>query len=333
MPASNNSFYVEPANPLQALVSGMQGFDWSRKLTKEAEQEEAYKQVGAQLASGGIDNAAIGKVVGLGPSAAPLLAAISNFGKSDKTDTLKNLAVENADRAKRGLPPLSPLQYETAREKARAAITNVNTNVNASVNPILKGVSDRFNESVEGANSARQQIDSIHEARFALDNGAFTGAGADRRLLATKVGGLFGLPQDKVVNTEVLRSALGEQVLANAKKLGANPSNTDRDLIQKIVAGDIELNEGSIRQVLDMQERWARQGIKRTNLVGKRLLDANPRELSRVSGLLNVEEPGSYDEFKRSRGAPARPANAQQAPDGNWYVPDPQRPGKYLMVR
>jgi len=24
---------------------------------------------------------------------------------------------------------------------------------------------------------------------------------------------------------------------------------------------------------------------------------------------------------------------ARQAPDGNWYVPDPARPGKYLMVR
>lgn len=27
------------------------------------------------------------------------------------------------------------------------------------------------------------------------------------------------------------------------------------------------------------------------------------------------------------------PADARQAPDGNWYVPDPNRPGKYLMVR
>lgn len=34
-------------------------------------------------------------------------------------------------------------------------------------------------------------------------------------------------------------------------------------------------------------------------------------------------------------GAPAAPPpvpNARQAPDGNWYVPDPNRPGKYLRV-
>ncbi len=33
-------------------------------------------------------------------------------------------------------------------------------------------------------------------------------------------------------------------------------------------------------------------------------------------------------------GAPGAPApGAQRAPDGNWYVADPKRPGKYLMVR
>lgn len=29
---------------------------------------------------------------------------------------------------------------------------------------------------------------------------------------------------------------------------------------------------------------------------------------------------------------PAPPAGARQAPDGNWYIPDPNRPGKYLKV-
>jgi hypothetical protein len=34
----------------------------------------------------------------------------------------------------------------------------------------------------------------------------------------------------------------------------------------------------------------------------------------------------------RSQGGPPV-AGARQAPDGKWYVPDPQRPGKYLMVQ
>lgn len=34
----------------------------------------------------------------------------------------------------------------------------------------------------------------------------------------------------------------------------------------------------------------------------------------------------------QTQAAPPVP-NAKQAPDGNWYVPDPSRPGKYLMVK
>ena len=153
--------------------------------------------------------------------------------------------------------------------------------------------------------------------------------------MLTKAAGLFGLPQETAVNTEVFRSAMGQQVLENAKKLGANPSNVDREVIQKIIGGDIDLNEGSMRKLLDMQERWARDGIKRTNLVGKRMLQAYPNELGKVGGLMNVDEPPDYDTYKRGRqpqGA-QRPNGARQAPDGNYYIPDPQRPGKYLMVR
>ena len=86
-----------------------------------------------------------------------------------------------------------------------------------------------------------------------------------------------------------------------------------------------------------MQERWARQTIHNTNSRGQQLLKAYPNELGRVGEMLKVDEPPSYNEFRRSRqsqkpqagGAPA----PKQAPDGNWYVPDPQRPGKYLQVR
>ena len=35
----------------------------------------------------------------------------------------------------------------------------------------------------------------------------------------------------------------------------------------------------------------------------------------------------------QQQGAAPPVQGAKQAPDGNWYVPDPNRPGKYLMVR
>lgn len=44
-------------------------------------------------------------------------------------------------------------------------------------------------------------------------------------------------------------------------------------------------------------------------------------------------DPNDEDDTTPSAAAPAPPTQgARQAPDGNWYVPDPKRPGKYLRV-
>lgn len=296
-------------------MSGAEGWDAGRKWRTQNNRDNALSQLMGSGGSGGHGDFS-GVATALAKSGDLEGAAqVANVGKAlaapETTDTLKNLAAENKTRVAQGLKPLSPLDYQKAIEAAKANITNVHTNVNAAVNPVLKGVSDRFNESVESANTAREQINSIHEGRAALDDGAITGAFADKRLFGTKVSGLFGLPQDAANNTEVLRAALGNQVLAKAKTLGANPSNADRDYIEKVSGGSIELNEGSLRKILDMQERWARESIKRANTRGQQLLGAYPDELGRVKGLLNVEEPAQYQRRVPSAPAPAVPSRTQ----------------------
>ncbi|MCB4770478.1 hypothetical protein LGR54_17860 [Ancylobacter sp. Lp-2] len=47
-----------------------------------------------------------------------------------------------------------------------------------------------------------------------------------------------------------------------------------------------------------------------------------------------MASPGSAGAGTQSAAPPAgAPQGARQAPDGNWYVPDPARPGKYLKVQ
>ena len=293
-----NPFEVQPVNVLQALMMGTQGYKQGREIAQQTQRQSALQQLmGNGQAGGSPDYAGVANTLARAgdlEGASQVATVAKSLAGPEMTDTLKNLAAENKNRVAQGLKPLSPLEYETAREKAKASITTVNANVNAAVNPVLKGVSDRFNESVESADSARTQIQSIHEARKALDDGAITGAFADKRLLLTKAAGLFGVPQESVNNTEVLRSAIGSQVLAKAKALGANPSNTDRDYLEKVVGGQIELNEGSIRRLLDMQEKWSRDSIKTANTRAGRFLQAYPKELAPVRGLLNTEEPPVY---------------------------------------
>ncbi len=187
--------------------------------------------------------------------------------------------------------------------------SNVNT-----VSPVVTGINDRFDKQLTAAQAAHQSIASIHETRRALDAGVITGAAAEPRLMLAKIGTLFGLPSDAVANTETARAAVGEQVLQSAKTLGANPSNTDRDYIEKVKGGSIALDEKSMRNLLDMQERWARDGVKRSNTMAEKLVATDPEKLGRFAPMLKVDDPPTYEDYvKANPGKAAAPAAAPDA--------------------
>jgi len=303
-----NPFYIEPANSFSPLQALMQRYDTGQKIQTEANRKSALAELMNNGQGGGMpDYAAVANRLAQAgdlTGAAHVATVAKTLAGPEQTDLIKNLAAENKARVAKGLAPLSPLDYDLQKEKAKATIVHTNTTVNNAVSPILKGIGDRFNESVESAKAAGDQINSIYEARDALDKGAFTNLGADQKLWLSKAAGLFGLPQETAANTEVLRSALGQQMLANVKKLGANPSNADRVIIQEIVGAKGDLTEGTIRRVLDMQERWARESIKKSNATARGIMQANPTELGKYGGLLNTEEPPSYQDYIKARNAP-----------------------------
>ncbi|AMJ63256.1 hypothetical protein [Bosea sp. PAMC 26642] len=87
-----------------------------------------------------------------------------------------------------------------------------------------------------------------------------------------------------------------------------------------------------------------------TEIIGGSLMDpiAGRQVLANIRGQIEQGQGIREQEYERMFGAPqgAQPASAaphpgvqkqdaqpRQAPDGNFYVPDPQRPGKYLMVK
>lgn len=183
-----------------------------------------------------------------------------------------------------------------------------------TVSPVVTGINDRFDAQMKAAQAAPQVISSIHEARRALDSGAITGAGADTRLMLAKVGTMFGLPNEAVANTETARAALGNQVLESAKTLGANPSNADRDYIEKVKGGSIGLDETSMRRLLDMQEKWGRDSVKRANDAGKKLISTDPEKLGRFAPMLQTDEPPTYEDYVKNNPAKgAAPAAAPKA--------------------
>jgi hypothetical protein len=189
--------------------------------------------------------------------------------------------------------PQDPGLQEIARKRMGGPGTNVS--VNNVANPFLKGIGEEIlNDRKIAINAATKAIPDIHEARKALDAGAITGAGADIRLMAAKVGGLFGMDTSTVANTEQLRAMISSAALENIKKLGANPSNVDLKFIKDVVGSNIALDDKTLRRLLDIQEKYARQAIRNYNTTAKKMMAADPETFGKIAPAMQFDEPGEY---------------------------------------
>lgn len=154
----------------------------------------------------------------------------------------------------------NPMPYETwATAKARAGAMNVG-NVTTNAGGTDKQIFDAFDERAKQAQAAATGLVALRNARSALDSsgGAVTGAGADTRLALQKVGAALGITDPAAVqNTETFRSAIAPQVAAMLKATvgTTNISNSDREFAEKAAGGNIGLEGGSIRRLLDIMER------------------------------------------------------------------------------
>ena len=177
------------------------------------------------------------------------------------------------------------------------AVGSGGTTINNVANPIVKGVGEQFSDSIDKAKTAVGTIRSINAAREQLDmpGGITTGLGANAQLDFKKAATLFGADPAQVTNTESFRAAIKPIVLSNVKALGAGNaiSNADREFVEKAVGGDINLDESSIRRILDINERAARFTIENHNKTAEKMLKTTP-ELNSMAPLITVDMPEAY---------------------------------------
>jgi hypothetical protein len=201
-----------------------------------------------------------------------------------------------------------------------------------------KSVLPKMDESYKAATAARDEIQAIHRSREQLDapGGIFSGSASEIRLKVAKAAELIGVPNtDKIANTEAFGAAIGSRVLALVKGLGSGTSisNSDRAFAEKMAGGNINLDETSIRKILEIGERAARSKIDTHNTTAGKIINSN-EALKPYTDVYRVETPGQYERPKGGKGQSAAIGfpDAKKAPDGNFYTPDPARPGKYLRV-
>ena len=164
-------------------------------------------------------------------------------------------------------PQTQKLALQQLEAINKAASQDKETESKAQQSVLTDVVLPELKTSKEAASAARTEIQSIHKAREQLDapGGIFSGTGADIRLKLAKAAELIGVPNtDKITNSEAFVSAMASKVASSLKALGTNPSNKDLVFSQKM-AGSPELNETSLRRILDIAEQTARDKIGRHN--------------------------------------------------------------------
>ena len=132
------------------------------------------------------------------------------------------------------------------------------------------------------AQAAPQNIEKANRIMDLVDSGALTGTAAEKKLQIARMFNITGNgPEETIKKTELLISGLGQNVLDNIKAsgLGAGQGFTDKDrqFLERVVGGSIELNGETIKELARLQKAANQRSVEKWNKrVGE--LDPNVRK-------------------------------------------------------
>lgn len=344
MAAENNRFYVRPVNPLESLMMGAQGYESAQKRTREADLRTGRSEAG-QMAAAGDSRGALARLLGAGDIQGA--GVIATLGKSDTTDEIKEYNFDARQLRDSGRPVPSFGDWKAGLKRAGATNVSVNTGEKAFDKTLAEGEAKRFLELNKTGQSATSQLNSLDVMeRATKDPGFYSGVGAERFVLPLKQGiAAFGGDPKGAASMEVFRANSSKAVIDSmGGSLGTGFSNADRDFVLSQVPSLANTPEGN-QQLIDVTRAVA----KRNQQIAQRARDYAKRHGGRLDAGFDDELAAWAEKnplFPRTQAQPAQPApqgspqagsppmqGAKQAPDGKWYVPDPKRPGKYLMIQ
>lgn len=175
------------------------------------------------------------------------------------------------ERALYKIPEGAPAQINDQSGKIEwrqnGSLVTVNTGDEAPVagNNIFHNdaryIREELNAAQEEAVGLRTALEATWNARNLIEQGMVTGFGADFRLNMARAADFLGLggadEKAKIANTESFIAETGQLVGQVIKQFGAGTglSDADREYARKISAGEIALNEQSLRKILEIRER------------------------------------------------------------------------------
>lgn len=196
------------------------------------------------------------------------------------------------------------------------AYPDFNANAYGAVKEFNTG---KLGSTVRSLNVANDHLDTLNLYANALQNGDTKALNALSNTFSTQ----FGKPAP--TNFDAAKQIVADEVIKAV--VGAGGTGADRENAQKVIAA-----ANSPEQLAGVIQTYKQ--LMRGQLMG--LQQQYENSTNRKDFLDRLSAKTKQEILGESQGGQA-PAGmlpgAKQAPDGNWYVPDPARPGKYLMVQ
>ena len=187
------------------------------------------------------------------PTAAPAPILAPNPA-ANQAPPVSGRTLSAAEQELRKQQALAPGIAQAAGDAARAK---------ATADAQVKAAEDSYAK----ARNAADSLLAIAESRRAIAGGVYAGTGAETKLAiagAFKALGLDVVDSNKISNTDYLVSTLGTQLVANAKALGSNPTESEGKQL-KAIMGTIGKDPQALSRVIDWQESVARRSINDHN--------------------------------------------------------------------
>lgn len=164
------------------------------------------------------------------------------------------------------------LTIAQAEKVAKAGAPKVTTQITME-KPFWSEMGKMFGKDIVEDRKSNQEnanmVQTIQDAKGLLDEGIYTGAGANVRLGFDKWLQEVNLnvAGEKAATTEAYAALTGKLVGNIIKQFGAGTglSDADREYAEKIVGGKITLTEGALRRLLDINEKAYRIQINQYN--------------------------------------------------------------------
>ncbi len=180
------------------------------------------------------------------------------------------------------VPNPSFQSYEINKARAGAARNNntvINAGPKAFETELGKLDAEKLGQFRTAAEAGQSTLQTVGSLRSAEKSGVFDGGGAAAKTAAANMlYGITGVEMKELPGSQMFNAQASKLILDQVKTLGANPSNADREFIEKTVP-NLSTSATARAQLLDFMEKKAKSQIE---LYKK--ADSHARKNSGLSG-------------------------------------------------